>query len=120
MELPIQPIERDAYVVDLAATFVVRPFAESSATKVEAQHRKSERIERLHGMEDDLVMHRPAEKRVRMADKRGMSGVGSTLVQQGFETAGRTVEKKATDLLVRGGQAFGRVTRRRRRPSARA
>jgi hypothetical protein len=38
-----------------------------SAAKIEPQHGKSKAAQGLHGIEDNFVVHRAAEKRVRMA-----------------------------------------------------
>jgi hypothetical protein len=52
-------------------------------------------------VEDDLVMQRPSEKRVRMANHSGMRRVLSTGVEQGFEAPSGTFEEKGADGLVR-------------------
>ena len=51
-------------------------------------------MERLHGMKHDFVVHGPAKQRMRMAYESGMRGVCIAHVEQGFEAAGRAVEKQ--------------------------
>jgi hypothetical protein len=62
-------------------------FAEPKAAKIETQHRKSEAVQRLHRMKNNLVMHGAAVNRVWMANKRRMSRVLRAGVEQGFEAA---------------------------------
>jgi len=52
-------------------------------------------------MEDDLVVQRPAEKGMRMANHSGMRRVLSAGVEQGFEASSGTFEEKGADGLVR-------------------
>ena len=51
-------------------SLVVRSLAQSRAAEVEAQHGKAERVQGLHGVEDDFVVHGSAVERVRMAHQR--------------------------------------------------
>src|SRR5450631_2313798 len=77
---------------------------QSGAAKVEAQHGKSKRMQRLHGMKHDLVVHRPAKQWVRMADQSGMRRIGLARIEQCLEPAGRAVEKQRADGDMRSGQ----------------
>jgi hypothetical protein len=53
-------------------------------------------------MEDDLVVQRPSEQRMRMADYSGMRRVLSAGVEQGLEASSGTFEEEGADGLVRG------------------
>lgn len=76
MEFLIEPVERNADVVGFAVTMRMLTMAEPSTPEVEAQHGKSETIEGLHRVENDLVVQRAAVDRVWMADQRGVSRRG--------------------------------------------
>jgi hypothetical protein len=76
MEFLIEPVERSTDIVDFAMPLRMSTVAEASTAKVEAQHRESETVEGLHGVEDDLVMQRAAVDRVWMADQRRVSRGG--------------------------------------------
>ena len=69
----LEPVKRSADVVDLADATRVLAFAKSRPAEVEAQHGKSEAVERFHRVEDDLVVQRPAIERVRMTHQTSMS-----------------------------------------------
>ena len=94
MILGVEPVERRADVVDFAVAVVVFALAQSGSAEVEAQHGKAEAVQRLHGVEDDLVVQRPAEQRMRMADQRCVRRVVGARVEQRFEASRRTVEKQ--------------------------
>lgn len=68
MKFLIEPIQRSANVIHLAASMIVFTFAQSSPAKIEAQHRKSKAVQRFHSVEDDFIVHGPAKQRVWMAD----------------------------------------------------
>src|SRR5487761_1667954 len=53
-----------------ANSLVMRALAEAGAAKVEAQHRKAEPVQGLHGVVDNLVVHGSAAQGVGMADQR--------------------------------------------------
>ncbi len=61
MILSIEPVERGANVVDFPIAVVMFALAQSSSTKVEAQHRKTKTVQCLHGVKDDFVVQRPAK-----------------------------------------------------------
>jgi len=71
----LEPRERCRDVGDFLFA-VVFPGAQTRAAKVEAQDRKSKRVQRLHRMENHLVVHRSAKNRVRMADESGVRRIG--------------------------------------------
>jgi hypothetical protein len=84
----VEPIEGGADIVLLAAAVVVGAFAESCAAEVEAEDGQSERVEGLHGVVDDLVVHGATAEGVWMAEQDGVAGVGRAGVEQGFEASG--------------------------------
>src|SRR5579862_7003659 len=61
MKLRIEPVERRAHVIHLAVSVIVFSLAQSSAAKVHAQDWKTEAVQRLHGVEYNLVVQRPAK-----------------------------------------------------------
>src|ERR1022692_265472 len=61
-ELMLQPPQRGLHVSYLTASLVVLAGAQAGAAKVEAQHGKAERVQCLHGVKNDLVVHGPAMK----------------------------------------------------------
>ena len=66
-ELIFQPSQRGLYVGNFTAPLVVPACAQARTAKVEAQHRKAERVQSLHGVKDHLVVHRATAQRMRMA-----------------------------------------------------
>ena len=70
-----------------AQTVVKLTLAQSDASKVEPNHRQSKRRERLHRVIDNLVMHRPTAKRMRMADERGIRSIFAARIQYSFKPA---------------------------------
>jgi len=66
--LAFDPIEGCAHIVNFSNAMRMLPFAESSATEIEAEHWESEVVQRLHGVEDNFVVQRPAIDRMRMTD----------------------------------------------------
>src|SRR5207248_6591660 len=89
VKLGVEPIERCAHVLDLAAALVMFALAEPSTAKVEAQGRESKAVQRLHGSKHNLVMHGAAEHGMRMADQRGMGSVGGAGIEQRFQLSCR-------------------------------
>ena len=71
MKLIIEPFERRTHVIHFAHPLIVLTLTQPSATKIEAQHRKSEAVQRLHRVEHDFIVQRPAIERMGMADQRG-------------------------------------------------
>jgi len=68
--------------------------AESSATKIKPQYRKTEAVQRLHGMENDFVMQRPAKQRMRMTNHRRMCRILSARIQERLQSSRRTFEEQ--------------------------
>ncbi len=97
MEFLFQPIQRGANIVHLAMPVVVLTVAQASSAKVKAQRGIPKTVQRLHGVKYHLVMQRPAEQRMRMANQRGVSGLLRSHVQDSFEPACWAVEKKRAD-----------------------
>ena len=81
----MQPVERGDDIGRLGHAFVMS-FAETGAAKIEAQHRPAQaplrRIQHLHGVVDDFVVHGAAAEGMRMADKRGEARIGRAFIQQ--------------------------------------
>jgi hypothetical protein len=94
MKLAIEPIQGNANVLGLTFAVSMFSFAQAKPSKIEAQDRKSEAIQRLHGMEDDFVVHRPAINRMRVANQGRMGCVLSTGVEQRFESARRAFDEQ--------------------------
>jgi hypothetical protein len=92
VQIVFEPVERGANVVLLATAFIEDALAKAYATKVEAEHREPERGKDLHGVVDDLVVHRAAAEWMWVADERGVRGIVAACVQNGFESACRTVK----------------------------
>lgn len=93
----MQPVEGLVNVIQFAIAVVMFAFAQTRASKVEAQHRESESVERLHRVEHDFVMERSTKEWVGMGDQRGVCGVGRAAVEQGFEASSGAFEKKRLD-----------------------
>src|SRR5579862_3791665 len=66
-----EKIKHGQNVVRLARAFVVRPFTESNAAKVESDNGQPKPVNCFRGLVNNLVVHRPAEKRMRVADDGG-------------------------------------------------
>jgi hypothetical protein len=71
-KLTIEPFKRRANIIHFAHTMIVLTLTQPSAAEVEAQHRKSEVIQRLHRVKHDFVVQCPAVDRMGMADQRGV------------------------------------------------
>jgi len=97
MKFLVQPIEGGTDIVGLALSVIVLAFAQSGAAEIEAKDGDSETVERLHGVERDLVVHGAAEQGMRMADQGGVWRIRDTAVEQSFQAAGRAIEKKGAD-----------------------
>src|SRR5277367_2148811 len=57
----LHPVEGGAHVFDFASAVRVFSFAQSGATKVEAEHGESKAVKCLHGVEDDFVVQSSTE-----------------------------------------------------------
>ena len=97
MKFGIQPIERGAYVLYFAVALIVFPLAQPRPAKIEAQHRESKTVQRLHGVKHHLVVERPAEQRMRMTDDRRMRGTFAAGIQQCLQPPRRSAQEKGTN-----------------------
>ena len=97
MKLRIQPVQRGFNIFDFPVAMIVLAMAESSATKVEAQHGKPKTVQRLHGMEHHLVMQSPTKQRMRMANHRRVGGILGARIQQRFQPSCRAFEEERPD-----------------------
>ena len=61
MKRGIKPVQRRPNIFLLAMPAIMFAITQSCAAKVEAQHRKAKAAQRLHGMVNDFVVHRPAK-----------------------------------------------------------
>ena len=93
MKLRIHPIQRRPHVIDFTHTMIVLALAQSGPAKIEAQHGKAKTVQRLHGVKHDLIVQRPAEQRVRMANHRRMRRTLRPCIQQRLKPPRRAVEK---------------------------
>ena len=102
MKLRGQPVECGENIFDLPVAAIVFALAESGATKVEAQHGETKTVQRLHRMEHDLIMQRPAKQRMGMANDCGVRRVLRACVEQGFQSSHWTFEEERSDGGVLG------------------
>src|SRR5579872_170187 len=93
MKFGIEPVKRSAHVFDLALALVVFALAQARAAKVEAQHRETKAVQRLHSVEDNFIVQRPAKQRMRMADDGCKSGILGATVKQRFQPSHRAVKE---------------------------
>src|ERR1700674_3801206 len=96
-EFVFEPVEGGAHVFDFANAVCVLAFTQAGTAEVEAEHGKSEAIERFHGVEDDFVVERSTEERMRMADHGGMRRAGRTGVEERFQSSGGAGEEQGAD-----------------------
>ena len=97
VELRVQPVESGAHIFDFAVAVIVLAMAESGAAKVEAQHGKTKTVQRLHGVEHNLVMQRSAKQRMRVANNCGMSRIFGTGVEQRFKSSRWAFKEERSD-----------------------
>jgi len=102
VKLRVQPVESGPNIFDFAIAVIVFAMAQSGAAKVEPQHGKTKTVQRLHSVEHDLVMQRPAEQRMRMADDRRVSRVFGACVEQRFQSSRWAFEKERFDGRILG------------------
>ena len=107
LEGMVEPVERSASVVALAGPIGVLAFTQAHSAEVEAQNGHAEGGKRLHCVVDDLVVHGPAARRVRMADERGVWRIVASGIQKSFEAPGGATEVvDGTDVRGEGGHGF--------------
>src|SRR5271166_3715403 len=92
-KLELQPRQGSLYVAGFIPAIVL-PGAQSRPAEVEPQNGKAERMQCLHGVKDDLVVHRAAEHGVRMADQSGVSSRRRAHIKQSFQPSYWAVEKE--------------------------
>lgn len=97
MKLRRQPVESGPNIFELPVAAIVFALAESGATKVEAQHGETKTVQRLHGMEYDLIMQRPAKQRMGMANYRRVRRVFCARVEQRFQSSRWAFEEERFD-----------------------
>src|SRR5206468_12466558 len=73
--------------------------AQARSAKVEPQYRKAKAAQRLHGVVNHLVVHRPAKQRMRMADQSGMRRVRLALIQQRLQPSRGPIEEERFDSI---------------------
>lgn len=93
MKFLVEPIESHAYIFHFTLAVVVFALAQSRASKIKAQHGKSEPVQGLHRVEHDLVVQGSAEQGMRMADERGVRGIFGSGIEQSFEASCGAVQK---------------------------
>ena len=105
MELALKPVQGRADVVGLSRA-VMDAFTEPGAAKVESQYRPLQtevrRVERLHRVVDNLVVHGAAAARMRMADESRAGGRVVAFIEQSFKPAGRTRNEQAPQSTISG------------------
>jgi len=58
-------------------------------------------MQRLHGVKDDLIVQRSAEKRMGMADNRRMTRILRSSIEDRFQASSRAFEEERTDGRIR-------------------
>src|SRR5437879_345935 len=97
MKLAIEPLESSPDIFHLPIAFIMLAVAQAGSAKIEAQHGKSETVQRLHGVKDDLVVQRTTKEWVGMAHYSGVGSVVGTGIQQCLQASGRPLQKKRTN-----------------------
>jgi len=97
MKLAIQPVEGRADIFHFGVAVVVFTLAQSRASKVKPQHGVAKTVQCLHRVKYNFVMQCPAEKRMGMANQRGMRGIFRTHIKQGLKPASGAVEEQRAD-----------------------
>jgi len=107
LEGTVEPVERSTSVVALPGPVGVLAFTQPYSAEIEAQNGQAEGGKRLHRVVDDLVVHGPAARRVRVADERGVWCIVASGVQKSFEAPGGAAEVvDGTDVRGEGGHGF--------------
>ncbi len=97
MKLRVQPVKSCPNILDFAIAVIVLSVAQSGAAKVEAQHGKTETVQRLHGMKHNLVMQRPAKQRMGMADHCRVRCILRACIEQRLQPSRWTFEEERFD-----------------------
>ena len=94
-EFQSEKIQRGANIAAFTLPAIVFSLTHSGAAKIETQNRKSKSIERFGGLIDHLVVHRAAEKRMRVANNRSQRWrTRAWTPQNGFQAPGRPGQKE--------------------------
>ena len=70
---------------------------QSGSAKVEAQHGKTEAVQRLHGVKDNLVVQSSAEERMGMTHNCSVCRIFCSGVEDRFQASSRAFEEEATE-----------------------
>ena len=90
-----EKIQRGPNIAAFTLAAIVFSLAHSGAAKIESQNGKSKSIKRFGGLIDDLVVHRAAEKRMRVANNRGQRcRTRAWTPQNGFQAPGGPRQKE--------------------------
>src|ERR1700712_3445919 len=88
----LHPVERRGGVGQFAGAVVEIALAAANAAEVEAQCRKTAFLEHVEQLVDDLVVHRPAELRMRMKDESDRCAFFLGWLIAALKAASRAVE----------------------------
>ena len=106
----LRPVERGGGIRQFAGAVVERALAAADAAEVEAQHREAAVHEGVVELVDDLVVHRPAELRVRMQHDGDRRVLLPRRMIAAFDPSGGTGEddlRHAIDLDTAAGRDVG-------------
>ena len=81
LEFVFEPVEGGAYIFDFADPVGVLAFAQASAAEIEAEHGKSKTVQRLHGVEGNLVVERSTVERMRMTHQGSVRRAGRSGIE---------------------------------------
>ena len=86
----LHPVERRGGVGQFARAVVEFALAAADAAEIEAQRGEIALLEHIEEVVDDLVVHRPAELRMRVQDKRDRRALFLRGLVTAFKTSGRS------------------------------
>jgi len=96
-----EKINHGQNIVALAGSFIVCSFAQSHSAKVEPHDGQPKSMNRFRGLVNHFVVHRPAEERMRVADKTSLGRLRVLgtfrFFQQCFERAGGAIDRMRFD-----------------------
>ncbi len=104
----LRPVERRGRIGQFAGAMVERALAPADAAEVEPQHREAALGEHVEQLIGDLVVHRPAELRVRMKNDGDRRGPGLARLVTALKAAGGASERQPQHLRL--GSYAGRGT----------
>jgi hypothetical protein len=93
MEFAVKPIEGGADIVLLSDAVMMFSLAQTGATEVETEHGEPERVQGLHGVEDNFVVQGSADERMGVTDEGRVGRVIRAHVEQGLQPAGWAFEE---------------------------